>query len=210
MCWNQEPGCWSGPVVPSVGTVISCCHLVGSYAAPAFHPAAVALLRPRLEAARCVDAVCDASGRCVHRPIADGTPCGTECAPRSCRSAACTPDAPVPGLAALGCTLEAFAAAGDGAFWTHAVGRRARADMKRAVATGRHRLRARCAPRTAGSRDPSGGRCAAWASCSILSAAWSTATSSGGAMSGDVVARLRAILGTAHAPLAALQASLTP
>ncbi len=60
MCWNREAGCYSGPVIPSVGTIMSYCHLVGSYNDNVFHPATVALIRPKAENAACLKPVCDA------------------------------------------------------------------------------------------------------------------------------------------------------
>jgi hypothetical protein len=61
MCYNREAGCYDGPIVPSVGTIMSYCHLLrGYYNEDVFHPATVALVRPRVEARACVSSVCGA------------------------------------------------------------------------------------------------------------------------------------------------------
>lgn len=206
MCWNQEPGCWDGPVVPSVGTVMSYCHLAGSDDAPVFHPATIALVRPKLEAGACVDSVCGAfvadaatcddhdpctadtcgpAGRCLHSAIADGTSCGAECAPHACRNAVCAPGPVVVGLPALACTLDTFTAALDDALYAHGIRRHVRAELRalQDVSLLFNRLRHMV------DRFGQGAKAG---------------------MRAEIAARLRGILGTAHAPLTALQADLAP
>jgi hypothetical protein len=54
-CYNAEGGCYSGPVEPSVGTVMSYCHLVASKVL-AFSDPEQQVMRPRIEAAACIEA----------------------------------------------------------------------------------------------------------------------------------------------------------
>jgi len=93
-CFGGEdgPGCYDGPNVPSVGTVMSYCHSYGKGLTLAFHPASVALIRARLADAACLAPICDAveshPGACD-----DGDPCTDDgCDPE----AGCT-HVPVPG-----------------------------------------------------------------------------------------------------------------
>jgi hypothetical protein len=74
-CFNQESGCYAGPVEPSVGTVMSYCHLIPGYGRVVTFPdRAKDRIRTTLQSATCVRRTCDAlaadPGLCD-----DGDPC---------------------------------------------------------------------------------------------------------------------------------------
>ena len=52
-CFNTEPGCYSGTVVPSIGTIMSYCHLVMGKTL-VFSQRERDVIRPRIEAAACI------------------------------------------------------------------------------------------------------------------------------------------------------------
>ena len=52
-CYNAEPGCYSGTVVPSIGTIMSYCHLVMGKTL-VFSQRERDVIRPRIEAAACI------------------------------------------------------------------------------------------------------------------------------------------------------------
>lgn len=52
-CYGVEPGCYSGPSVPVVGTIMSYCHLVSTVRLE-FSPREIALIRGRLSAVGCL------------------------------------------------------------------------------------------------------------------------------------------------------------
>jgi len=54
MCYGTEPGCYSGPSVPTNGTVMSYCHLTSGGITMVFHQRCIDVMRPIAEAASCV------------------------------------------------------------------------------------------------------------------------------------------------------------
>ena len=55
-CYNGQSGCYGGPVEDSVGTIMSYCHLRPTGKSLDFHPRVVDVIRPRVEAAACIEA----------------------------------------------------------------------------------------------------------------------------------------------------------
>jgi hypothetical protein len=59
-CYNQEAGCYAGPVEPSVGSVMSYCHLIAGYGRVTTFPDPVKnVMRARLEDSACIHSTCD-------------------------------------------------------------------------------------------------------------------------------------------------------
>jgi hypothetical protein len=56
---NEGGGCYSGPSVPSVGTVMSYCHSYGNGRTLEFHPTTAALVRSQIAGATCLAPICD-------------------------------------------------------------------------------------------------------------------------------------------------------
>ncbi|MCS6804701.1 MAG: zinc-dependent metalloprotease [Acidobacteriota bacterium] len=57
MCYGQEAGCYSGPSVATLGTIMSYCHLTSGGISMVFHQRTIDLIRPIAEAAACLSVV---------------------------------------------------------------------------------------------------------------------------------------------------------
>jgi hypothetical protein len=57
MCYNGESGCYSGPVVPSLGTIMSYCHLTSAGKSLVFHDRCITVMRAEVDAASCMPVV---------------------------------------------------------------------------------------------------------------------------------------------------------
>jgi cysteine-rich repeat protein len=104
-CYNLEPGCYNGPVEPTVGEMMSYCHLVDSIEM-GFSPTVEAVVRAGAEAGVCVGLAPGVCGNGVIEPgetcddgnVADGDCCAANCVAEvglACTddSDACTTDA---------------------------------------------------------------------------------------------------------------------
>lgn len=88
-CYNQESGCYGGPVVASVGETMSYCHLVGSVDM-GFGSRVGAVVRAGAEAAACIGA---APGTCGDGILDPGEQCDdANTLAGDCCSPACTSD----------------------------------------------------------------------------------------------------------------------
>ncbi len=56
MCYGVESGCYSGPSVPTLGTIMSYCHLTSGGISMVFHVRCIDVIRPAAEAAVCLTA----------------------------------------------------------------------------------------------------------------------------------------------------------
>jgi len=59
-CYNNQTGCYSGLVVPELGSIMSYCHLHKPGKSMIFHERVIAVIRARLDAATCVESVAPA------------------------------------------------------------------------------------------------------------------------------------------------------
>lgn len=95
-CYNDEAGCYAGPVEPSVGETMSYCHLVDTIDM-GFRPTVTALIRAHAEAktgggpglcvgnapGTCGDGVLDEGENCDDGNVLDGDCCASNCAAES-------------------------------------------------------------------------------------------------------------------------------
>jgi hypothetical protein len=58
-CYGDEGGCYDGPNVPSVGSVMSYCHSFGNGRTLEFHPVTAALIRSQIADATCLAPICE-------------------------------------------------------------------------------------------------------------------------------------------------------
>lgn len=68
MCYGQEPTCYSGPSIPTLGTIMSYCHLTigrGGGVVLVFHPRCIAVMRSVAEAASCLETASPPPGATV-------------------------------------------------------------------------------------------------------------------------------------------------
>ena len=85
-CYNQEPGCYGGPVEPTVGEIMSYCHLVQGVDMH-FSDTVGAVVRAGAEAGSCIgaapgpcgDGEVDPGEQCDDGNTADGDCCGANC-----------------------------------------------------------------------------------------------------------------------------------
>jgi hypothetical protein len=68
MCYGQEPGCYAGPSVATLGTIMSYCHLTSGGINMAFHQRTIDLIRPIAEAAACLSVVSSTPSITVSAP----------------------------------------------------------------------------------------------------------------------------------------------
>jgi hypothetical protein len=82
MCYGSEDSCYNGPAVPSVGTIMSYCHLTkkdGGDVTMNFHPRCVDVIRSAVERSQCLKPVADDTDAVT---LSSGTPqTGTIAAP---------------------------------------------------------------------------------------------------------------------------------
>lgn len=57
MCYGQEAGCYNGPSVATLGTIMSYCHLTSGGISMVFHQRTIDLIRPIAEAAACLSVI---------------------------------------------------------------------------------------------------------------------------------------------------------
>lgn len=75
MCYGREPTCYSGASIPSIGTIMSYCHLTisrGGGVTLNFHPRCIEVMRPTAEAASCLEAANQPPGMTL--PLTSGVP----------------------------------------------------------------------------------------------------------------------------------------
>ncbi len=97
-CYNEEAGCYAGPVEPTIGETMSYCHLVDMIE-QGFGNVVTTLIRSNAEAAMCIgaapgtcgDGVLDEGEACDDANTLDGDCCASNCAAEA--GAPCTDDA---------------------------------------------------------------------------------------------------------------------
>jgi hypothetical protein len=75
MCYGQEPMCYTGPSIPTTGTIMSYCHLTfnrGGGVTLSFHPRCIEVMRSTAEVAGCLEAASQPPGATL--PLTSGVP----------------------------------------------------------------------------------------------------------------------------------------